>query len=85
MKEVAINDPSGFNGPWTLRVTDSVAASTGFLQDFSLQFTTGMIVSPTEGTISPFSFNQVLGGTTLTDDRGPRRSATITPPPRKQS
>src|SRR5262249_2401917 len=65
VQRVYAADPSKFNGVWTLRVTDSTAASAGFLDAFSLQFTTRMIVSPTEGTISPLLFNTKVGGTTL--------------------
>jgi subtilisin-like proprotein convertase family protein len=65
VKQVYAANPSKFNGTWTLRVTDSTAASTGFLDAFSLQFTTGMKVSKTEGTISSFSFNTTVGGSTL--------------------
>ena len=64
--QLAKSDPTHFNGQWTLRVTDSVTATTGFLQEFSLQFTTRMIVSKTEGTISPFSFNTTVDGNSLT-------------------
>ena len=65
VQQVYADDPAKFNGTWTLRVTDSTAASAGFLQAFSLQFTTGMVVSPTEGTISPLLFNTNVGASTL--------------------
>ena len=65
VKQVAATDPN-FNGVWTLRVTDSTDVSVGFVQEFSIQFTTGMAASHTEGTISPFEFNQSVAGNTFT-------------------
>jgi subtilisin-like proprotein convertase family protein len=65
VQAVATKDPTKFNGDWVLRVTDSVAATAGFLQEFSLQFTTGMIASPTTATITPFGFNETIDGNSL--------------------
>ena len=64
VEQVAQNSPTKFNGTWTLAVTESTAATLGFLQEFSLQFTTRMTASTAQGTISTFEFSEQLPGTT---------------------